>query len=111
MNLKDTIRLHLDEFKAICTAHNVNTLYAFGSSISDRFDEKDSDIDLIVDVAIADPVNRGEKLLSLWEQFEWFFNRKVDLVTEKSLKNPYLKQSIDGAKELIYDGEREEVFV
>jgi hypothetical protein len=80
-------------------------MYAFGSSITDRFDEAKSDIDLLVDVDIADPVCRGKTLLSLWDELEVFFSRKVDLLTEASLRNPYLKANILRTRKLIYDGE------
>jgi len=50
-------------------------------------------------------------LLSLWEALEHFFDGKVDLLTESSLKNAHLKSSIDKGKTLIYDGKTEEVFI
>jgi predicted nucleotidyltransferase len=56
-------------------------------------------------------VERGEMLLSLWEALEHFFDGKVDLLTESSLKNAHLKSSIDKGKTLIYDGKTEEVFI
>jgi predicted nucleotidyltransferase len=30
------------------------------------------------------------------------FNREVDLLENQAIKNPYLKRSIDGTKQLIY---------
>jgi len=85
----------------------VKYLYAFGSSTNEKFDPMSSDIDLLVEIDSPDPIDRGEKLLSLWDMFENFFNRKVDLMTESSIRNPYLKKSIDSTKVLIYDGSRE----
>jgi predicted nucleotidyltransferase len=85
----------------------VKYLYAFGSSTNERFDPKSSDIDLLVEIDSSDPLDRGEKLLSLWDLFENFFNRKVDLLTESSIRNPYLKKSIESTKILIYDGSGE----
>jgi len=85
----------------------VKYLYAFGSSTDERFDPMSSDIDLLVEIDSPDPIDRGEKLLSLWDLFEKFFNRKVDLLTESSVRNPYLKKSIESTKVLIYDGSGE----
>lgn len=93
----------------MCKAHNVKTLYAFGSSVTDRFDPASSDIDLLVEIDTSDPIERGEKLMDLWEKFENFFQRKVDLLTNKSLRNPFLKKSIDSSKVLIYDGQRQKI--
>jgi predicted nucleotidyltransferase len=86
-------------------------MYAFGSSITSRFNPETSDIDLIVEVEVADPADRGETLLSLWDQLEFLFERRVDLLTEASIKNPYLKKTIDHTKMVIYDRSREEVIV
>ncbi|HRY33085.1 MAG TPA: nucleotidyltransferase domain-containing protein [Bacteroidales bacterium] len=99
------------EFQSLCKAHSVKYLYAFGSSVTMRFDMEKSDIDLLVDIDLPDPVERGETLLSLWDTFEMFFKRKVDLLTESSIHNPYLRRSIDSTKVLIYDGTRQEVLV
>ena len=111
MNLKASIRHNPVLFKEICQKHKVYKLYAFGSAITDQFNEDSSDIDLLVDVDIPDPANRGETLLSLWDKLEAYFMRKVDLLTINSIQNPFLKSNIDRSKELIYDGEAEKVFV
>ncbi len=111
MRMEIQIAGHLDEFKAICRDHKVHQLYAFGSAISNRFDEKTSDIDFLVELNAPDPLERGELLLSLWDSLERFFDRKVDLLTHKSIKNPILRKSIDATKQLIYDRAGEKVFV
>ena len=103
MFILDEISKRLDDFKAICLNHGVKYIYAFGSSITDSFDPKTSDIDLLVEIDDADPIERGEKLISLWDTFEDLFNRKVDLLTDASIRNPFLRKSIDSTKILIYD--------
>lgn len=111
MVIKTEIVKRLPEFTALCRTHKVKYLYAFGSSTNDNFDPARSDIDLLVEIDEIDPLERGESLISLWDTFEDFFHRKVDLLTESSIKNPYLKKSIDSTKILIYDGKRAQVFV
>lgn len=86
-------------------------MYVFGSSITDRFDQQNSDVDILVEIAVVDPIFRGEILLSLWDKLELFFGRHVDLLTESSVKNPYLKSALDNTKKLIYDGEGEKVLI
>jgi uncharacterized protein len=90
-------------FLNLCKIHNVKYLYAFGSSITDKFDKEKSDIDLLVEIDDSDPIERGEKLISLWDTFELFFKTKIDLLTDSSIKNPYLRKNIDSTKVLIYD--------
>ena len=111
MIIKDEISKQRTEFALLCKSHNVKYLYAFGSSVTGKFNNKKSDIDLLVEIDSKDPVDRGEKLLSLWDLFEVFFKRKVDLLTESSIRNPFLKKSIDSTKVLIYDGSGQKVLV
>jgi predicted nucleotidyltransferase len=56
-----------------------------------------------------DPLKRGEALLNLWDKFETFFQRKVDLLTASSIRNPILKKSIESSKVLVYDGKELDV--
>lgn len=109
MNLKDSIQNNSSEFISICKGHDVRELYAFGSSTNNSFNEDASDIDLLVELETQDPIKRGENLMNLWEKFENFFHRKVDLLTSSSIKNPILRKSIDSSKILIYDGQRQKV--
>lgn len=111
MYLKEFLINHRDEFVSLCRVHGVDKMHAFGSAVTDHFDPAKSDIDLLVSTGIEDPAERGESLLSLWDDLESFFGRKVDLVTENSLRNPFLRASIERSKFLIYDRMREEVSV
>lgn len=111
MDLMTLIKERYTDFVELCRSHKVGKIYAFGSSITDRFDAEKSDIDIVVKVDIDDPIERGEALLSLWDKLEGLFKRKVDLLTDDSIRNPYLKANINRTKKLIYDGEGEKVFV
>ena len=111
MIIKDEILKQVTDFTTLCRDHKVRYLYAFGSATNDTFDTNTSDIDLLVEIDDPDPIERGEKLLSLWDTFETFFHRKVDLLTESSIRNPYLRKSIDSTKILIYDGKGSKILV
>jgi len=101
----------MHDFESLCKMHHVKYLYLFGSATSDLFDPVKSDIDLLVELDLSNPIDRGEMLLSLWDGFESFFERKVDLLTDKSIKNPYLRRSIEATKRLIYDGTKSKILV
>jgi predicted nucleotidyltransferase len=109
MHLKETIKNNSVEFLSLCKSHDVKTLYAFGSSITNNFNEESSDIDLLVEIDTKDPMKRGENLIDLWDKFERIFKRKVDLLTNSSIKNPILRKNIDASKILIYDGKEHKV--
>lgn len=111
VNLNSLIKENYNDFIALCRQHKVKKIYAFGSSITDQFDPVKSDIDIVVELNIIDPIEYGETLLSFWDSLEILFRRKVDLLTEESINNPYLRKSIESTKKLIYDGQGEKVFV
>jgi predicted nucleotidyltransferase len=104
----DKADLYSKNFVSICKAHKVSKLYVFGSVINGKFTGK-SDLDFLVEIEENDPLSRGELLLSLWNELEDYCHRKVDLLTESSLKNPYLKEEIIRTRKLIYDGFQEKV--
>ena len=106
--ITDKVNFGSIEFIELCKSHKVKELYAFGSVVNGNFNDN-SDVDLLVDINENDPLTRGELLLSIWDKFENYFCRKVDLLTYNSLKNPYLKESIDNTKKLIYSGSKAEI--
>ncbi len=111
MIIKEEISKHLPDLIMLLKSHNVRYLYAFGSAVSDIFDNARSDIDLLIEIDEPDPIKRGEKLISIWDSFEDLFNRKVDLLTDSRIRNPYLRKSIDATKVLIYDGKKSKILV
>ena len=86
----------------ICERQHVQSLFAFGSVCSDRFNET-SDIDLLISFKPLDFGDYADNYFQTAEMFEKIFNRPVDLVTDKSLKNPYFIKSVNQTKELLYD--------
>ena len=79
---------NIDKIKALCITHNVKNLFAFGSVCTDQFNDK-SDIDLLVSFNPMDYGDYADSYFELAEKFEKLFKRQVDLMTDKSLKNPY----------------------
>lgn len=86
---------------SLCKRHEVKSLYAFGSVNTPHF-SKESDIDLLVDFKIEDPLNYTEQYFALKDSLEHVFSRKVDLLEQKSIRNPFLKAEIDRTKVLLY---------
>lgn len=110
MNLKTEIGSRQKAFAELCRSHKVASLYAFGSSITSKFN-KNSDLDFLVEVSASDPIERGTLLISLWDKLEDFFNRKVDLLTNSSLRNPVLRENIEHTKVLVYNDESREILI
>ena len=60
MHISIIISKRKNEFLKVCESHKVTSLFAFGSSVTEKFNPKLSDIDLLVDVDAIDPIERGE---------------------------------------------------
>ncbi len=103
MELSPEIRLHFDELVQLCERYGVDRLYSFGSINTDRFNPHTSDVDLLVELEPMPSLEKGEKLMNLWDDLETLFSRKVDLLTDQPIKNPVLRQSIEKSKRLLYD--------
>jgi hypothetical protein len=98
MNL---IERNIDKIRDLCSRHKVRRLFVFGSLLTDKF-KKNSDIDLVVEFQDVDLYEYADNYFDLKESLEILFKRNVDLLEEKAIKNPYLKQSIDSSKQLVY---------
>lgn len=93
---------NMEKINALCRNHNVRSLFAFGSVVTDRFNDK-SDIDLLVSFNPMEYGDYADTYFKLAENFENLFKRQVDLVTDKSLKNPYFIESVNQTKTLLYE--------
>ena len=94
-------KANLSLFSDICKNHGIKSLYAFGSSVTEQFNPQRVILTCWVEMEDMDPLEKGEKLLSLWDKLEDFFQRKVDLLTQKSLKSISLLENIDKTKNSI----------
>jgi predicted nucleotidyltransferase len=92
---------HIDTLKSLCSKHNVEKMYLFGSALNANFNPN-SDIDFLVKFKNMDLSNYFDNYLDLKDKLEDLFDRKVDLVEEQTLKNPILINSINKTKALIY---------
>lgn len=92
---------HIEQIKKLCDTNKVKSLFVFGSAAKNTL-KSDSDIDLVVDIDDQDPLSYSDKYFSLKFQLEKIFNRKIDLLESKSIRNRFLKQEIDQTKFQIY---------
>jgi len=98
MNMVDK---NIDKIRDLCTKYKVGRLFAIGSVLTNRF-HNDSDIDFVVDFTGVDLYDYADNYFDLKYSLEELFNRDVDLLEDKAINNPYLRQSIDSTKQLIY---------
>ncbi|MDR3268661.1 MAG: nucleotidyltransferase domain-containing protein [Tannerella sp.] len=95
------LSLYINRITDLCHKHNVRKLYAFGSVLTDRFNEK-SDIDLLVDFDKQAINDYFDNYFDFKYALEDVFDRKVDLMEDQPIRNPYLRENIENTKTLIY---------
>jgi uncharacterized protein len=95
------IETYKNQIQKLCESHKVKTLYSFGSINSAKF-TPDSDVDLVVDFKIEDPIEYSDNYFDLKFELEKILNRQIDLLESKAIKNPFLKERIDKTKVLVY---------
>lgn len=98
MNL---VERNIEKIRDLCTKHKVGRLFAFGSVLTDKF-QNDSDIDFLVDFNGVDLYEYADNYFDLKQSLESLLKREIDLLEDKAINNPYLRQSIDSSKQLIY---------
>jgi len=99
--LKPPFEQHKLSIDNLCRKHNVNNMYLFGS-FSRGTQKRNSDIDFLVNFGEVDLYEYFDNYIDLKMSLEALFKRKVDLLEEKSIKNPVLKETINESKQLIY---------
>lgn len=95
------LKRHLKEIYTLCSMHHVKQLYAFGSVLSDNFNQK-SDIDFLVAFKEISLEDYTDNYYDLKFSLQDLFKRPVDLLEENAIKNPIFKQSLVNQRQLIY---------
>lgn len=93
---------NLDKLRELCKRCKVSSLYVFGSINSASFNDE-SDIDFLIDFLPGISIEEyTDFYFMLKKELELLFNRRIDLVTKRSLSNPYFIESVDNTKRLLY---------
>ena len=96
------IHEQMDALKTLCTRYKVKSLYVFGSINTPRFTDK-SDIDLLIDFEPDVSIEEyTDYFFLLREKLTELFKRKIDLVTRRSLSNPFFIEDVEQSKQLLY---------
>jgi predicted nucleotidyltransferase len=96
------IRENSEALERLCRRFRVRRLELFGSAVGDEFDPETSDLDFLVEFEDLAPGEYADTYFGLLEGLRGLFQRNVDLVTVSAVKNPYLLQSIERSRTLLY---------
>jgi uncharacterized protein len=88
-----------DKITQLLKRYDVVSAYLFGSAVGNSFNEKSSDIDLLIkfnpDLSIETYANNYFNLLYA---LQYLLKKNVDLVAEETLSNPFLIKKINTTK-------------
>ncbi len=96
------VKDNIDHIRELCKKHKVLNLYIFGSAASESFD-KSSDIDFLV--VFSDSLqllDYADNYFDFKFSLEKLFERDVDLIEEKAIRNPFFRSEVNNTKIPIY---------
>jgi predicted nucleotidyltransferase len=99
--MNQVITDNIDQLKNLCEAYDIKEMFVFGSACTEKFSDQ-SDIDILISFNDISIEKYTDNYFDLHDKLEALFKRKVDLMTENSLSNPYLIESIEETKQLLY---------
>lgn len=94
---------HLEPLRELCRRYGVERLEVFGSAAKGRFDPATSDLDFIAHFRDQRDPNYGDRFCDFADAAEKLFNRRVDLLTEKMIRNPYFKAELEASRKLVVE--------
>jgi predicted nucleotidyltransferase len=97
-----TITDHREAIALLCERFHVVRLDVFGSAVTDRFDPATSDVDILVEFADPTAASYADDYFGLLHELETLLGRPVDLLINRSIRNPYLRRRIESTRVPIY---------
>ncbi|MCC7151149.1 MAG: nucleotidyltransferase domain-containing protein [Rubrivivax sp.] len=93
-----------EQLAELCRRRGVKRLDLIGSAARTDFDEARSDIDFVVDLGADPSVSPLDAYFDLKDALEALFDRPVDLISEGSVVNPYVRASIERDRQVVFAG-------
>jgi predicted nucleotidyltransferase len=98
----ELIRDNQQAIADLCRQYGIRKLEVFGSAATGVFDPATSDIDFLVDLGEYAP-GTAVRYLDLIADLEDLLGYPVQMVTQRSITNPYFRQAIDAQRVTIYE--------
>jgi predicted nucleotidyltransferase len=97
-----TIETRREAVAELCREFNVERLDIFGSAATNRPEEQVDDLDFLVEFGRGGSMSPAEQYFGLLSALQRLFGRDVDLLTRRSLRNPYFIRSVEKTRRLLY---------
>ena len=99
------------EVAALCRRFGVSRLEVFGSAAVGGFDPATSDYDFIARFAVQPCTSMARRFLDFSDALEALLGRRVDLMTDRPIENPYLRSAVDATRTTVYEESAAEALV
>jgi predicted nucleotidyltransferase len=92
----------LARLEELCRRYHVRTLALFGSALREDFDPQRSDMDFLVEFETPPSGQYARVYFGFLGELESLFGRPVDLVEAGTIRNPYIRKTVEAERELLY---------
>lgn len=100
--MKRILEENLPALTGLCEKYGVARLEIFGSAAADTFNAGTSDLDFLVTFKTLAHMNAADQYFGLLAELEILFNRRIDLVMERAMKNPYFIKSVEQNRRTLF---------
>lgn len=87
----------------LCRTYRVRRLDVFGSAARGTFRPESSDLDFIAQFEGTRDADYAERFYYFAEALERVFGRRVDLLTEPMIRNPYFREAVEETRQTVVD--------
>jgi predicted nucleotidyltransferase len=87
----------------LCRRYRVRQLQLFGSAATGAFAPATSDLDFVAEFADTQAADYADRYFDFAEALERLFNRPVDVLTKRAIRNPYFRAEVERTAEVIYE--------
>ena len=97
------IEKHEELLRRLCQRYSVRRLELFGSAATEgAFDTDGSDLDFLVEFLPLESGTHADAYFGLLAGLEDLFQRPIDLVMTRAIRNPYFLESVNRTRTVVY---------
>lgn len=86
----------------LCRRFEVKRLDLFGSATTADFKPEVSDLDFVVEFVPQGWEGASDRYFGLLWALEDLYGRKIDLIEEEAIRNPYFRRGVEETRRLLY---------
>ena len=87
----------------LCQCYRMRELQLFGSAAKGAFVPATSDLDFIAEFADTQAADYADRYFDFAEALEKLFNRRVDIITKRAIRNRYFRAEVERTAQVIYE--------